>query len=119
MKEWEPMKPLLDRRGKWRQNPFYEEIHRLEMLLADADIPFEVERYLDGWRICYPSADDCVCSVDQHYASYGHEDQLLEIDGLVEREEQITDWVLGWLNAKEVYKRIGKHWREHGRKDDI
>lgn len=119
MNEFKPMRPLLDRSGAWRLNPFYTEIGELDWMLLAAAIPFEIERNLDGWSIFYPSKDAPVCTVDQHYASLGHEDQLLEIDGLVEREEQITDWVLGWLNAKEVFKRIEEHWRKHGRKNNL
>lgn len=119
MNEFKPMRPLLDRSGAWRLNPFYAEIHVLEGMLNNAKIPFEIRRNLDGWQILYPSDEHCVCSVIQNYASYGHEDQLLEIDGLVERSEQEVDWVLGWLNAKEVFKRIEKHWRKHGRKNNL
>ena len=113
---WKPCKPLFTIRGEWRLNRFYQEIHKLGRMLDEAGIPYDKERYLDGWRISYPSTEACVASVDQHYASYGKEEQLLEIDGLVERHEQAQDWVLGYQKAEDVYKRIEKHWKEVWRK---
>lgn len=120
MRIWKPRgpqerkktRPLLDENGNWYENHTYHEIGLLEEMLDNAGIPYEKERFMDGWLLSYPSVECCVASVAEHYASYGREYDLLELDGLVQRSEQITDWVLGWLNAKEVFRRIEAHWKE-------
>ena len=55
-----------------------------------------------------------VCSAIQTNFSYGHEDDLIEIMGLLTEEEREEDSVKGWLAAEEVFKRIEKHWNLFG-----
>lgn len=94
----------------------YTEILKLKTKLEDAKIPFEFSNLYDGFHLCYPrenkSEDDTgrVCSVIQHFGSYGHSDDLLEIMGLLTEEESQNDDVVGWLSAEEVFERIKKHY---------
>jgi hypothetical protein len=89
-------------------NPRYREILKLWEMLDNADIPFEVERFFDGWHINYPNGNNPICSIIEHYWSYGHRHDLLEIQGLLTDEEieELDDTVLGFLNAEDVFERI-------------
>lgn len=49
-----------------------------------------------------------VCSVIEHKGSYGHEDDLLEIMGLLTDGESKHDDVVGFLSANNVFERIKK-----------
>lgn len=61
-------------------------------------------------HIFYPSNDKCKCSVIQGQYTYGGEDNLLEIMGLLTNEEREGDDVKSWLSAEEVFDRIKRHW---------
>lgn len=94
-------------------NTNYKEIGRLLEMLADTDIPHSFHRLFDGWQIgypCLPIEGDCVCSVIEQKFSFGHEDDLLEIMGLLTEEESVCDDVLGYLTAEDVFERIKTHW---------
>lgn len=80
------------------------EMSKLFLLLADADIPFETREIFDTMQICYPSFDDLICDAICHQYSYGYEQGLLEIMGLV--DPGIGDTVEGYLTADEVFARI-------------
>ena len=97
-------------------NNSYVEIIRLHSRLLVAQIPHDFHKAFDGWQICYPSAQNCTCSVIEHFGSYGHEDDKLEIMGLLTEAEQEHNSVLGWLTARNVFKRIEAHYKEvqHG-----
>lgn len=93
----------------------YFEIMKLALKLKGQNVPFEFfikESYQHGFQILYPNAKNCVCSIIEHDYSYGHEKDLLEIQGLISDEEQKlnNDSVLGYLTADDVYKRIKKHY---------
>lgn len=93
----------------------YKEIFKLEEMLEKAGIPFEMSFFFDGYQIGYPSLKDdeyTVCSVIEHYGSYGRELDLLEIMGLLTDDEKKFDSVAGWLTANNVFDRINKHWKE-------
>ena len=96
----------------------YREIIRLHGMLAGNDIPHTICRRADGWQILYPAVghpDDCVMDAIELMGSYGREDDLLEIMGLLTPEEEEQDSVLGYLTAENVFERIKKHWEEnHG-----
>ena len=83
-------------------------------MLAEAEIPHTMKPFMDGFQICYPveSPPDRVMDAIEHYGSYGSESDLLEIMGLLTPEEREHDSVLGCLSAKDVFKRIERHWRE-------
>ena len=91
---------LFDAEGKYITDSRYQEIHVLDKM--------------DGFQICYPveSPPDRVMDAIEHYGSYGNESDLLEIMGLLTPEEQEHDSVLGYLSAKDVFKRIERHWKE-------
>lgn len=89
----------------------FEEFDKLERLLVDAEIPYEKQRNFSGKQIAYPRfGDDLVCSVILHRGSYGHEEGLLEIMGLLTDEEYERDSVAGCLTADDVFNRIKNHW---------
>lgn len=86
------------------------EIDRLAQMLKEAHIPFDL--YLDGptgaqrKHLLHPKFDSHVCSVIQGYNTYGNEQNLLEIFGLTDTEDDVE----GWLSASEVFDRIKAHW---------
>jgi hypothetical protein len=94
----------------------YTEIHKLKDMLNEAEISFGFyfRATFEGYQILYPDVyDSCspVCSVIQHKYSYGHEEDLLELSGLLTREEMDNDEdVIGWLTAENVFGRIKEHW---------
>jgi hypothetical protein len=91
----------------------YKEIFKLKELLEKSRIPFvwKERKESNGYQILYPGAEDVVCSVIEHQFSYGNEKDLLEIQGLMTKREEIeySDNVLGYLTAENVFERIGKH----------
>ena len=99
----------------------YNEIFKLKKLLEDANIPFvihsEVCGVLERHQIEYPCSEKRVCSVIEGKYTYGAEQDLLEIMGLLTRKEAKHDFVCGYLSAKEVFKRIKKHYKKSRRKE--
>lgn len=97
----------------------YKEIFKLEKMLKDAGIPYKFYE-LDGglkdmipewehYHINYPNKDHWVISVIEGIGTYGAEQDRLEImGGLTPYERFINDdaTVLGYLTAKNVFKRI-------------
>lgn len=83
------------------------EMSKLFLLLADADIPFETHEIFGTMQICYPTIKNRICDAICHEFSYGHEEGLLEIMGLVDPEicDDVDD-VEGYLTAEEVFARI-------------
>ena len=80
------------------------EMSKLFLLLCAADIPFETRELFDTMQICYPSIESTICDAICHEYSYGYEQGLLEIMGLVDPE--VGDSVEGYLTANEVFARI-------------
>ena len=75
---------------------------------------FDLEKDDFGcYHILYPNSIIKECSVICNPLSYGHEEGLLEIMGLLTREESEDDDVVGWLTAEDVFKRIKKDWMEN------
>ena len=91
------------------------EMIKLKNKLEDVNIPFVAE-YDDFYRlhIMYPNNwnNSCRCSVICHEYSYGFEEGLLEIMGLLTEEEKESDDVVGWLTADNVFERIQKDYKE-------
>lgn len=83
-----------------------KEIKKLIKMLDKEEIPYEDMPIFDGYQVNYPNKQDCVCDAICHSFSYGHEKGLLEIMGLTEDDD-----VEGYLTAKEVFKRIKKHYK--------
>ena len=90
----------------------YNEILKLKNMLEKAEIPFEFSKIFGGYHITYPSNKFRICSVIEHDYSYGNEQDLLEIKGLLTRKEKKYDYVLGYRSAEEVFNRIKKNWKK-------
>lgn len=95
---------------------FKFQILRLGSMLQAANIPFEIRDCWDGYQICYPFREECVSDAICHSGSYGHQQGLLEIMGLV-NEEEVGDEVEGYLTAEQVFERWQKHWLENYSKE--
>lgn len=101
-----------------KQRMGYKEIFKLKEMLEKAKVPFvwkEHKDFRNGYQILYPvEGIQNICSVIEHSFSYGSEKDLLEIQGLMtkEEEEKYCDTVLGFLTAEDVFKRIKKHYKE-------
>ena len=92
----------------------YNEIFKLKDMLERAKIPFKFSELMGGYHIVYPAdGGECICSVIEHDGSYGREKDLVEIQGLMTKEEleETQDTVLGYLTAEDVFQRIKKHWK--------
>jgi len=94
-------------------NENYKEILKLKELLdKEKDIPYEFKKLLDGYQIIiykkdkFGNFEDILVDAIEHYGSYGHNDDLLEIYGGLTGEERSHDAVLGYLTAEEVLKRF-------------
>lgn len=93
----------------------YNEIFKLKDMLERAKIQFKFSELMGGYHIVYlEDGGECVCSVIEHDGSYGREKDLLEIQGLMTKEEleETQDTVLGYLTAENVFQRIKKHWKK-------
>lgn len=90
-------------------NKKYKEILRLDKLLAEAEIPHELDRNEDGWQVCYPNKKRKISDAVEFTGSYGCKEDKLEIMGLLTAEEQKSDDVIGYLSAEEVCER----WKAH------
>lgn len=97
----------------------YTEILKLKDMLEKANIPFEFTDDLFGAMkkdTLYPPLLNSypayqirignLCDAIEHWCSYGNEQDLLEIMGGLTAKEQLSDSVLGWLTAEEVFKRF-------------
>lgn len=103
------------------------EIFKLHKMLDEAEIQHEffdcstkgliTERVF--YHLLYPSAEDYerglgfygdysneVCSVIEGDGTYGYEQDLLEIRGLLTPEEEKKNTVRGYLTAENIFERI-------------
>lgn len=107
------------------QETQFEEIRKLDHLLIEADIPHKFVSHMGGYQITYFGTNDApknepgvirgsgvgaVCSAIENSFSYGHENDRIEISGLLTDEELQNDSVVGNLTAEDVFERIQKHW---------
>lgn len=103
-----------------------KEIEKLHKMLLDAGIEHEwidrtpecyselMAKHPDlfsekewGWQIVIYNRDGSrMISVIEGYGTYGVEQDLLEIMGLLTPEERKYDSVAGWLTADDVFGRI-------------
>ena len=87
------------------------EMSKLIALLETAHVPYETRSHWNGSiQVGYPNFENTVCDAVCFPGSYGYEQGLLEIMGLVD-EEEVGDTVEGYLTAVEVFQRIYKHYR--------
>lgn len=107
---------LYDENGKYRLDESYTEILKLDKMLTDANIPHTLDRFLDGWQVIYSVNGKRIADAIEHYGSYGNEENLLEIMGLLTPEEEECDSVLGCLTAEDVFKRMSEHYANHSTK---
>lgn len=97
----------------------YKEIFKLKEMLEKAGIPHKFINWKtewfrhEKWQITYPNVEpqNCICSCIEGFGTYGEEQDLLEIRGLLTEEEFENDSVLGHLTAEEVFERIEKHYK--------
>ena len=89
----------------------YAEIFKLNVMLTAAEIPHDIHTRLGGFQILYPGRGDWVCSVICFPGSYGFEEGLLEIMGLVDHEVT-RDSVQGHLTAEDVFERIAADYKQ-------
>lgn len=80
----------------------YKEINKLKQMLRKNDIPFFEEPFEDGLCVTINDYLSCV----QYSGSYGANNDLLEIMGGLTEAEYEKDTILGFLTAKEVYRRF-------------
>jgi hypothetical protein len=95
------------------KNEYKREPLRLASMCLAHNIPFEIAEMCHGLIVIYPCqgegyVSDAIC----HDGSYGRQDGLLEMMGLV-NEEEIGDSVEGYLTAEQVFERWQKHWLEN------
>ena len=87
------------------------EMTKLIALLEVAHVPYEVRPHWDDTiQVGYPNFENTVCDAVCFPGSYGYEQGLLEIMGLVD-EEEVGDNVEGYLTAMKVFQRIFRHYR--------
>lgn len=85
------------------------EMRKLQRMLEEADIPYDIHKLFRGEQIEYFGHKDVrVCDVICHEYSYGVEQGLLEMMGLCDT----VDSVEGYLTAEEVFERIKKDWEK-------
>ena len=93
------------------------EMDKLIDMLDFAGIPFDVTEACGAPQVCYPAgpagSEDCICDVICHAYSYGGDQGLLEIMGLV--DDNICDDVEGYLTAEDVFSRIRNHYEEQNK----
>lgn len=89
----------------------YTEILKLKEMLENENIPFAFAPHFDGYLVHYPEMQDFDCSAIQFFGSYGHDQDLIEIMGLMQEGDESD--IIGYLTAEEVFNRIKKHWEEH------
>ena len=105
------LKDMLNSDGTYKTDDRYKEIFRLDEMLTEKGIPHVIRKLMDGRQILYPeNGENLVMDAIEHYGSYGNEQDLLEIMGLLTPEEKEYDSVVGYLTAKDVFARIEKHW---------
>lgn len=57
-------------------------------------------------KFFYPSKGNLIADAIEHFGSYGSDEDLIEIQGLLTDAEKQYDSVLGHLTAEEVFKRF-------------
>ena len=82
------------------------EMERLIYKLDNAAVPYETRELFGTTQVIYPSEEVWKCDVICHQFSYGGDEGLLEIMGLLTDEEAEYDDVVGYLTADDVFSRI-------------
>ena len=109
MKTWKELHN--EETGEYITNERYKEIIKLHNMLDNSKIPHEFIKFMDGYQVNYYDKDGVrIADAIEHFGSYGHEQDLLEIMGLLTPEEKEYDSVVGWLTAEDVFDRIKNDW---------
>lgn len=91
----------------------YTEIFKLKKMLEDDKIQFifndESFEFYQHYHIILQQGEERIISVIQGNHTYGNQEDLLEIMGLLTKEELEIDEVKGYLTADEVYNRIKRY----------
>lgn len=99
-----------------------KEIFKLKNMLDADGIPYEMQLLPpelffglgERTHVSVPTrGKKCVCSIIQGGGTYGAEDDLLEIMGLLTKAEQRIDNVVGSLTAENVMQRIRAHYSDN------
>jgi hypothetical protein len=89
------------------------EIHKLEKLLKQAEIPHFMINRMGGYQIYYPDIENKVCEVVQ-----GSKDEKLKVEGLETQKEWVVRCLIGSpirLTANEAFRRIREHYQDNMR----
>ena len=95
-----------------------DEFDKLVAMLDEAKIPYD--RVDSEWefinirRVHYPNNENCICSAINGYGTYGGQQGLIEIQGLLTESEAEYDDVVGYLTADDVFARIQADWEAKG-----
>lgn len=95
----------------------YTEIFKLKEMLEKENISFEYENQtqtirgmkFERYQICCPKFENRYISIIQGHGTYGENQDLLEIMGLLTKHELQSDSVVGYLTAENIFKRIKEH----------
>lgn len=110
----------------------YKEIFKLKVMLDKENIPYEFldRSYTEKYTLKYPfyqiivydpqdtDKEYRIISVIQGHGSYGESQDLLEIQGCLTIEESKYDSVAGYLDARNVFKRIKKEYYKRLKAED-
>ena len=102
----------------------YNEILKLAEMMKAAKIPYSMITNERGFWMKYPEEENFVCSIIENDFSDGHNNDRLEIMGLLTEDEKKEDpayirgrqaynekhCVRGWLTADDVFGRISTDW---------
>ncbi len=92
----------------------WTEIYKLKDMLEREGIPFDWSKGDRIVQIEYPNGkrgrNGRVLSAIQGQGTFGGNQDLIEINGLLTEEEKKRNSVVGFLTAEEVYSRIDKHY---------
>ena len=88
-------------------NEYLKDKEYYQILLFD-DFREVMERY-NTYKVF--DNEKIIISIVQGYGTYGEEDDLLEIMGLLTEEEEKIDSVTGYLTAEDVFNRIVKYFK--------
>ena len=89
-------------------NEYLKDKEYYQILLFD-DFREVMERY-NTYKVF--DNEKRIISIVQGYGTYGEEDDLLEIMGLLTEEEEKIDSVTGYLTAEDVFNRIVKYFKD-------
>lgn len=87
------------------------EMNKLSAFLDEANVPYEIDYIFGTEQIIYPNKKHRICDAICHSFSYGGNEGLLEIMGLV--SDDADDNVEGYLTAVEVANRIIEHFNKN------